>query len=444
MDVLGRSPFCWLEFNENGELIDENAASLVAAMLAQGGIGDLVVISHGWKNTKSDAKTLYGTLWNNTCAALTQGDPAKIAVCGILWPAKAYSTDFDDAAASAGAHGQTLAAGTGVEPRDLTDAEFAAALADFREVFGSRADATIDAANKAANAAEIDDANADQLFASARIATAAGAISPKDSELRKDAERILSPGSPQDILIGLASPPAIPAAPGLGGTRDLDDVVGGLLHGTRAAVARFLNQLTYFEMKKRAGLVGATLGSSVFPHLKPRHEVRLHLIGHSFGGRLVTAAASNLPNNMDLPFFSLTLLQAAFSHNALAQVVEPGTPGAFANVIGRPIGPISITHTHNDRACTFWYALASRLSRDVTAGLGDKDDIFGAMGANGAQKLTANVIAPDHSGQNFAPQRGKVNGFLADSYIVKTNDCDAHNNVANSTVGRLVAAVLRS
>jgi hypothetical protein len=443
MDVLGRSPFCRLEFNENGELVDDNAPGDVLAMLAQGGIEDLVVISHGWKNTKDDAKKLYGTLWNNTCAALSQRDPASIAVCGILWPAKAYSTDFDDAAVSAGAHGQTLAVGTSVEPRDLTDAEFSAAIADFREVFGSRADATIDAASKAANAPAIDDSNADPLFASARVATGAGAISPGDSELQKDAERILSPGSPQDILIGLAEPPTN-AAPARGGTRDLGDVVGGLLHGPRAAVARFLNQLTYFEMKKRAGSIGASLGSSVLPGLRPGRNVRLHLIGHSFGGRLVTAAASSLPGDLALQFFSLTLLQAAFSHNALAKVVEPGTPGAFANVIGRPIGPISITHTHNDRACTFWYPLASRLSRDTTAALGDKDDVFGAMGANGAQKLVTEVTAPDQNGQNFAPQRGKVNGFLADRYIVKTSDCDAHNNVANPTVGRLIAAVLRS
>jgi pimeloyl-ACP methyl ester carboxylesterase len=219
--------------------------------------------------------------------------------------------------------------------------------------------------------------------------------------------------------------------------------MGTLLHGPRAAVARFLNQLTYFEMKSRAGVVGAILGSSVLSGLRPAGTVKLHLIGHSFGARLVTAAASKLPNSLGLQFFSLTLL-GAFSHNALAAVVEGGTPGAFANVIGRPIGPITITHTHNDRACTFWYPLASRLSRDVAQGIGDKDDIFGAMGANGALKLAASACVQDQTGQNFAPRRGKVNGFLADSYIVKTKTTDAHNNVTNPVVGRLVAAVLQS
>jgi pimeloyl-ACP methyl ester carboxylesterase len=228
------------------------------------------------------------------------------------------------------------------------------------------------------------------------------------------------------------------------GSGSLGDSIKTLLHGPRAAVARFLNQLTYFEMKNRAGVVGTALGSIVLPGLRPPSTVRLHLIGHSFGARLVTAAASRLPTPLALQFFSLTLLQGAFSHNALAAVVEPGTPGAFANVIQRPIGPITITYTHNDRACTFWYPLASRLSRDIAKGFGDKDDIFGAMGANGAQKLATSASVPDEQGQRFAPQRGKVNGFLADSYIVKTESSDAHNNITNPVVGKLVAAVLQS
>jgi len=139
---------------------------------------------------------------------------------------------------------------------------------------------------------------------------------------------------------------------------------------------------------------------------------------------------------------SLTLLQGAFSHNAMAVLVRPGQPGAFANVVGRPTGPIVMTHTHNDEACTFWYAIASRLSRDMTKAIGDKDDAFGSMGANGAQKLNPEMLAQDVSDQNFRPVAGKVNRFLADSYVVKTDTLGAHNNVTNPTVGRLVASVL--
>ena len=65
------------------------------------------------------------------------------------------------------------------------------------------------------------------------------------------------------------------------------------------------------------------------------------------------------------------------------------------------------------------------------------------MGANGAQKLRAGASAADNGGQPFPPQRGKVNGFLADGYVVEASS-DAHNNVTNPTCGKLVAAVVEA
>ena len=60
------------------------------------------------------------------------------------------------------------------------------------------------------------------------------------------------------------------------------------------------------------------------------------------------------------------------------------------------------------------------------------------MGANGAQKLAAGASAADNGGPPFAPQRGKVNGFLANGYISE------HNDVTNATCGRLLASVLEA
>jgi hypothetical protein len=441
MATLGLSPFTWLEFDADGALVDPAAQAALAALVAPPGVSDLVVISHGWKNTKAEATTLCSTLWTNACKALEHKTPAAVAICGVLWPAKAYQDDFDTVALASGAGGQTLGLGSAGISRDLTDGEFAAVLADFRDVFGDKGEPTLAAATEAADA--ITGARSVALFAAA--ATAIGAhASSLDSELVRDADPIATSDDPHGMLLGLAQPPTMKVAPNVGGTQGLSNVVGQVIQGSRAAVARFLNQLTYFEMKQRAGVVGARLGSVVLPALAPSHAVRLHLVGHSFGARLVTAAASALPANMPVDFFSLTLLQGAFSQNALAAEVKPGVPGAFRNVIGRPTGPIAITHTHNDLACTLAYALASRLSRDTTTAIGDKDDIFGAMGANGAQKLSPSVLAADVTDQTFAPKRGLVNGFLADAYIFKTATSDAHNNITNPTCGKLVAAVIES
>ena len=65
-----------------------------------------------------------------------------------------------------------------------------------------------------------------------------------------------------------------------------------------------------------------------------------------------------------------------------------------------------------------------------------------AKGANGPQKLAADTMAPSVSNTTFKPMKGKINTFLADSYILKTASVDAHNNVTNLTAGRLLASAI--
>ena len=70
----------------------------------------------------------------------------------------------------------------------------------------------------------------------------------------------------------------------------------------RAAAERLLNYATYYQMKERAGLVGRTGAYAVISAIQARHpEVNVHLVGHSFGGRLVTAAARSRRRAPDSP-----------------------------------------------------------------------------------------------------------------------------------------------
>lgn len=79
---------------------------------------------------------------------------------------------------------------------------------------------------------------------------------------------------------------------------DLDEEVAeaaGLatfLSGFKAAAMNVLNFATYFEMKARAGNVGKNGVAKLVDKLAPQVQ-RIHLIGHSFGGRVVTATAAN-------------------------------------------------------------------------------------------------------------------------------------------------------
>lgn len=146
----------------------------------------------------------------------------------------------------------------------------------------------------------------------------------------------------------------------------------------QGAVKAGWENASYYRMKARAGDVGAF---GLAPWLKRLHEakpaLRLHLAGHSFGARLVTAAVSALAPGV---VQSLTLIQAAFSQFAF----EP--EGGFRNVVDprRVAGPILVTHSSHDQAVGYAYPIASRVARQNASTLGDKSDPYGGLGRNGA------------------------------------------------------------
>ena len=128
-------------------------------------------------------------------------------------------------------------------------------------------------------------------------------------------------------------------------------------------------------MKRRAGQVGERLGRELlapaFTALGDRAP-RLHLIGHSFGAKLVTSrcwAGSGLE--------SLVLLQAAFSAFAFAEAV-PGTkrPGFYRRVLTERMvaGPIVALRSDHDRAlntlypAVTWGSQVERAPRRTRAG----------------------------------------------------------------------------
>ena len=68
-------------------------------------------------------------------------------------------------------------------------------------------------------------------------------------------------------------------------------------------------------MKERSGFVGSTGVNGVLQSIRKKNpKLKLHLIGHSFGGRLVTSAVAGKDDDETLNVDSLTLLQAGFSH----------------------------------------------------------------------------------------------------------------------------------
>lgn len=163
--------------------------------------------------------------------------------------------------------------------------------------------------------------------------------------------------------------------------------LGDFFSGIKAAALRIVNYTTYYLMKERAGIVGRDgVSKAVAQIMTKSPKLRVHLIGHSFGGRVVTAAAQALGDNSETRPSSMNLLQAAFSHNGFAHEFDGTNDGFFRKVVtGKKVsGPIVITYTHNDSAVGVAYPIASRLAGQVASALGDKNDRYGGLGRNGA------------------------------------------------------------
>lgn len=429
MDNIGGLPFFPIQFGKNGARVGGPAP------IRPSGIRNLIVIAHGWKNDQAAADNLYSTLIGNMLA-LPGGDrlkDGKFCVTGIYWPSFAFKPDLtqvEDPGPAAG--GAATLGNTDLARKDLEG--FATEIAAFLELddsFVAQAMAAVQGGDKA-------DEFADRL----RVEIPADGADP---EMLAEHEGRNLPG--RRLIEILSPPPAIPGPPAATGGAAMGGVAasGGrcqrkrhsVKSGPRAAVARLLNQFTYFEMKKRAGIVGANLGALI--DADGMNGVGVHLIGHSFGGRLVTAAAARMQTVHPR---SMVLLQAAYSHNGLGTGKGQVPKGAFRAVMDskRVTGPIAITHTHNDSAVAIAYVIASRASGVNAESFGGPDDPFGGMGANGAQLMKPGEVVAEQMtpGQAPALQAGVITNLQADQVI-----CD-HNDVANIDVARMALQAVSS
>jgi predicted alpha/beta hydrolase family esterase len=222
--------------------------------------------------------------------------------------------------------------------------------------------------------------------------------------------------------LALATGPAVVATGRAAGLLDI-------FEGAAAAGSNAVSYLSYFMMKQRAGAVGADGVAPLIDQLASAVE-RIHLIGHSFGGRVVAAAALMSKNEK---IHSVSFLQAAFSHNGFS-------PAALMNGFFRPViemqrvkGALVATHTKNDTAVGIAYPLASRISGTVAAGLGDENDKYGGLGRNGAQQMnTGEVIKADllPVGKTYSLTPGKIHNLRADDFVKNHGDVTGPEVVA--------------
>ncbi|MBD5633993.1 MAG: hypothetical protein IAI49_05885, partial [Candidatus Eremiobacteraeota bacterium] len=225
-----------------------------------------------------------------------------------------------------------------------------------------------------------------------------------------------------------------PSAAGAGtGTAQGFNPIGDL----KQAAWMLLNLTTYYVMKERGGTVGSVGAAPlVAAALAANPTLRVHLVGHSFGGRLVTSLANSLPAGSNVA--SLTLLQAAYSHYGLAPAPPGGgrPAGAFRNLVTnrKVTGEIAITHSVHDWAVGGAYPIASALSRDSASGLDTPDTSnspWGGMGASGAmqtQEAFDDQLLDGHAAYAPLPAGKSIRNLKGDAFI------SAHGDVTGPQV----------
>jgi hypothetical protein len=429
-------PYFEVQFDKDGNVHDAAEVQAVLDFVA-GDTTDLFVLSHGWNNDMDEARNLYQRLLARFRAELDAGRVPgvagrKLAVLGVLWPSKKFAEK--DLIASGAA-----SAGGVVSNQDLQEEIDALA-----KVIGDPAgEAALARARELVPRLENSPA-AQREFVEKLREVLGGGIEDQDEEappavldLPGDQvfERLSKPlpkaasGGQGGAAGGATGSAAGGVGGGVGGhAADASGSAAGLgvLSGIKGAGMKLLNLTTYYKMKDRAGVVGRDGLNPLLRQLRAKKSaLKLHLVGHSFGGRLVTAAALGKDGQEPVKPDTLTLLQAAFSHYGFSGDYEDGKPGFFRRVVGQVGGPILISHTRNDKAVGVAYPLASQLARQAASALGDKDSRWGGIGANGAQK-TSEVVQGQLLAVGGAYQlaKGKVYNLNADTFIKGHSDID--------------------
>jgi hypothetical protein len=418
-----------IEFDKSGRLYDKR--QLDAALVQVPNATDAIVIAHGWNNDKADATELYDRFFKSVDDVLTRGfvpevSARKLIAIRILWPSKRFTDEELIPGGGAASLGGPADSASVVAALERLKAD--------EERLGTPVDNPLRTAAVTDAQALVPRLESDPAARREFVLLLRSILNPGSAET-DDGSMEFFAKDPQQLFADLQEPVAAAAAAGVGGgATAVASPAGGaaglrdFFGGVGAAARRLVNFTTYYEMKDRAGLVGRTGVAQTLRELRRvKPDLRLHLVGHSFGGRLVAATAHELdPNTTSV---SVSLLQAAFSHNGLAQKFDSKNDGHFRRLVSekRASGPIIITHTKNDRAVGVAYPLASRIAFQKAAALGDENDVYGGMGRNGAQhtpEATKGELVGVSKPYTFAP--GTIHNLKADAFIKDHSDIAGH------------------
>lgn len=381
-----------LRFDKDGRLRSPQTAELM--LTAAAGATDVFVFSHGWNNTYAQALEAYRGFATGFAAQRSQlGQPVPTGyrplLVGLIWPSTSFVLPWEQGPDIAGGP-----PGQGGDPGGGSDAQTEAMLADVTESMTEEDSATL---------TELVDG---QRLLGADEARAAAELVRSSLWDESDPD---SGAPPPDVSEVLEAWQAVSrAAIGGGGDegtvetsgQDFDDDFGAVGGGAPAGAApeaagglRFdprdvLRLGSVWKMKGRAGTVGAKGVSPLLRRLLESTTARVHLVGHSFGARVMLSAVAAAPLTRKVR--SLLLLQPAVNRWCFApDVAGTGRTAGYASVPDRVEHPVVTTYSTHDAPLHEFFHLAVRggsLGEPDIAAVGDTH-LYGALGGYGPEGL---------------------------------------------------------
>ncbi|WP_330456884.1 serine-threonine protein kinase [Streptomyces sp. NBC_00820] len=423
------TPYWELTFDADGD-VDRPERDRLLAQVTGRGVRDLIVFAHGWNNDRSSATALYRRFFAPVPALAPK---ARIGYVGVVWPSMRFSDEpIPDFPRSVAATEAEAAPGAGLD-KDTRRALPAA--------FPGRA-TVIDQIARMLDERPRGERGLTEFGRLVRTLAEAPEPGAAADTPQEGVPAVLD-GDTAAVCEGLAEALAGLAAPGTPEGFGLPNPWDG--------AKELLRQVTYYTMKRRAGTVGERgLGPVVGQLARAADPVRVHLVGHSFGGRLVSFALRGLPAGVRT-VKSVTLLQGAFSHYAFAARLPhaPDTAGALHGLQDRIDGPLVCCYSHFDAALGTFYPLASRASGDDRSFGGNAvGDLlgarWGAMGHDGAREVSGAAgldLAAALRGP--LPARGCVNVDAAAVVRRGGPPSGAHSDILHPELARVVLAAGR-
>jgi hypothetical protein len=414
-------PTAEVEIRKTGQLYDQGQVEQAVALAANA--TDVLVIAHGWRNGKAQARSLFRELTTSIRVVQEQGateNHSRLAVVGLIWPSVRWADESDIPAGGAAIAAEPGALEAHIEEGidDLRASQELTRLApdlDRQDARGEFVD-TLRELVPGVGGEDID--SPPQSFLSGDpLETFQKATEFEHEDWEEDAPSwggaaVSGPGGGP----GNGYPAGAP--PGGGGAMQFPGFQKSFSEGAH----RLLNLTTYYRMRKRTTDVGSIGAASVLMRLGET-GARLHLAGHSMGARVISVAA----NGTGPSVHSMTLLQGAFSHYGFAHNYDgKGANGLFRPVLtsSRLTGPVLVTHTTNDSVVKWPYRFASFLAQQV--GVGNalvKSGRYGAIGSSGAlatPEATDKALLSIGSQYGFEP--GLVYNLQADEFIRSHSD----------------------